>query len=99
MAMASAYYSDSALGSLHGIDDAGMFYAIPLQTPGDPSTHNYSGDAALEAALLTPKPYSEFQVLLAELQKPPPPPAPMTPTEKLAKAGLTVEELKALLAG
>ena len=30
---------------------------------------------------------------------PPAPPAPLTPAEKLAAAGLTVEELKALLAG
>ena len=29
---------------------------------------------------------------------PPAPPAPLTPAEKLAAAGLTVEELKALLA-
>ena len=29
---------------------------------------------------------------------PPTPPAPLTPAEKLAAAGLTVEELKALLA-
>jgi hypothetical protein len=30
---------------------------------------------------------------------PPAPPAPLTPAEKLKAAGLTVEELKALLAG
>ena len=36
---------------------------------------------------------------VAEVVKPPPAPAPPTPTEKLAAAGLSLDELKALLAG
>ena len=35
---------------------------------------------------------------IAEINSRPAPPAPLTPAEKLAAAGLTVEELKALLA-
>jgi len=48
--------------------------------------------------------YAEYQQWLAAgntpdpAPAPPTPPAPLTPAEKLAAAGLTVEELKALLA-
>ena len=46
--------------------------------------------------------YQEYLAWLAEGNTPlpapkPAPPAPLTPAEKLAAAGLTVEELKALL--
>ena len=48
--------------------------------------------------------FAEYTAWLADGNKPEPapapptPPAPLTPVEKLAAAGLTVEELKALLA-
>ena len=44
--------------------------------------------------------YDEFLAsgaVAADYVAPPEPPAPLTPAEKLAAAGLTVEELKALL--
>ena len=48
--------------------------------------------------------FAEYTAWLADGNKPEPapappaPPAPLTPAEKLAAAGLTVEDLKALLA-
>lgn len=58
---------------------------IQLFIPVDPENRHYQEFLASgEAALPAPEP--------------PAPPAPLTPAEKLAAAGLTVEELKALLA-
>ena len=68
-----------------------------------------TGDSILrltDNAFIPPDPanrdYREYLAWLAEGTTPEPapePPAPLTPAEKLKAAGLTVEELKALLAG
>ena len=57
--------------------------------PPDPANTDYAAFLAWKEAGNTPLP----------APAPPAPPAPLTPAEKLAAAGLTVEELKALLAG
>ena len=57
--------------------------------PPDPANTDYAEYQQWLAAGNTPDP----------APAPPAPPAPLTPAEKLAAAGLTVEELKALLAG
>ena len=56
--------------------------------PPDPANIDYAEYQQWLAAGNTPLPAPD----------PPDPPAPLTPAEKLAAAGLTVEELKALLA-
>ena len=58
--------------------------------PQDPDNRDFAEYTAWLAAGNTPLP--------APAPPAPAPPAPLTPVEKLAAAGLTVEELKALLA-
>ena len=54
--------------------------------PPDEANTDYQADLAWHAEGNTPNPYV-----------PPPEPAPLTPQEKLAAAGLSVDELKTLL--
>ena len=59
-----------------------------LAIPVDPANTDYAAYLAWVEEGNTPDP----------APAPPAPPAPLTPAEKLKAAGLTVEELKALLA-
>jgi hypothetical protein len=54
--------------------------------PDDPANTDFAAYTAWLADGNTPNPYV-----------PPPEPAPLTPAEKLAAAGLSVDELKSLL--
>ena len=78
------------------------------QTITSPMYQLTTGDTIIrlsDNAFIPPDPantdYAEYQQWLAAGNTPDPapvPPAPPTPAEKLAAAGLTVEELKELLA-
>ena len=83
------------------VGSQGEHTILPLEVKGYLSTAQLEGLADdVKAAVQSPSPVEDLDAYMADFQARvvnPPAPAPMTPAEKLASVGLTVDELKALL--
>ena len=79
--------------------DDNSITSVYLPVAGDPSSLGDHVTPNIRAACQTPLPKKDWDDYVASLPAPAPPaPIDLTPAEKLKAAGLTVEELKALLA-
>ena len=85
--MTASFFLDDAQAAVLVIDDNGLHNMCFLLTPGDAS----SGPEGLD--IPPPGTPEQLAAHLASI----PPPAPPTPAEKLAAAGLSIDELKELL--
>ena len=100
-----ASHNPADCSHLFVVGAAGEHIILPLQEKGDLTTVQLGGFGAdVQAAAASPHPVEDLEAYMADFQTRvvdpalnPPAPAPVTPAEKLAAAGLSVDELRGLL--